>query len=86
MLKMRLKKRLRHWLMSEKDLSLEADRLQWFSVEYENAISEILNYAEYMKETSTEPLISFTAQVIEEKGQRLLRVSRAFCLLQKYKP
>ena len=85
MLKKRLTKRLRHWLISAQDLSLEADQLQWFSAEYENAILEILDYAEYMKENATEPLMSFTAQVIEEKGQRLLRVSRAFCLLQKIK-
>lgn len=85
MLKKRLTKRLCHWLISAQDLSLEADQLQWFSAEYENAISEILDYAEYMKENATEPLMSFTAQVIEEKGQRLLRVSRAFCLLQKIK-
>lgn len=48
-------------------------------------ISKILNYAEYMQVNSSEPMISFAAQMIGESGQRLRRVNRAFCALQKIK-
>lgn len=85
MLKTRIRKKLRQWLTSKQDTLLEVEQLKWLSSESEMTISKILNYAEYMQVNSSEPMISFAAQMIGESGQRLRRVNRAFCALQKIK-
>lgn len=85
MFKTRIRKKLRQWLTSRQEALLEAEQLNWYSLESESRISEILNYAEYIQANSSEPLISFTAQMVGENGKHLLRVNRAFFALQKHK-
>ncbi len=49
-----------------------------FSHEFRTSLTGIVGYSEFLESSSTEPMMSFTAKIIRESSQNLIRTSDSF--------
>lgn len=60
----------------------QAELMARLSHEMRTLLTGIVGYSEFVESTSTEPMVNFTAKIIRESSQELVRASNAFFDLQ----
>lgn len=74
---------IKNWLIEtfsckRRTLNYQSELIERLSHEMRTSLTGVVGYSEFIESTSTEPMVNFTAKIIRESSQGLVRVSNSF--------
>lgn len=73
------------FLCKRKAYKCQSELIERLSHELRTSLTGVVGYSEFVESTSTEPMINFTAKIIRESSQSLVRSSNSFFDLHRLK-